>query len=271
MRREVVALGTLLFIVLLVLPTIPFFAGAQTATTTATNATATTAVVTETVTKTVTAITAIAETETATITQRVTSIETATPTKLVTATLATAITGTIAATPAPAATKVVLLHNVVKVGAGSSTYVVFKLEAGDTVEITAQIRGPAGRLPSDIGIAIIRPDGSIELQKQKYSGEFTYTFTAEVSGIYKILLDNSYSTLTPKQVDITVAKVVTSKATTVTKPVTKTITVTSTKTVVTTAISIVTRTVADRLQLAIVGTAALVAGLLIGFTVKRRP
>ena len=65
------------------------------------------------------------------------------------------------------AVKVVLLHDIVKVEARSSAYVKFKLGASDTVEITAQIRGLAERLPSDIETAIMRLDGSIELQKQK--------------------------------------------------------------------------------------------------------
>jgi hypothetical protein len=57
---------------------------------------------------------------------------------------------------------------------------------------------------TDIYIAIIRPDGSFELIKTRYSGEFTYRFFATMLGTYKILLDNSYSVFTSKTIDLSV-------------------------------------------------------------------
>lgn len=262
MKKGAVTLIAILFVTLLAIT--PLFTRAQTVTVTITKTITITKTsnITVTVTKIVhsmiTTTITITETMARAITKAVTAITPITVTKIIT------VTSTLTAP------KVVLLHDIVKVGAGSSTYVEFELGAGDIVEINAQIRGPVEQLPSDIKIAIIRPDGGIELQKQKYSGEFTYTFTAKMGGTYKILLDNSYSPLTPKQVDITISKVAMPKPIIVTKPVTKIITVTSTKTVTTTVTSTVTETVANKLQLAMVGIITFIVGFLISFAVKKK-
>ncbi len=96
------------------------------------------------------------------------------------------------------------IHAIILVSARNYEYIDVYASAGSTIEIVAYIFRSGSWEPLDIDIQILRPDGSIELAKQRYSEMFQYTFTVTMTGTYRILLDNTFSILTSKIVDISV-------------------------------------------------------------------
>lgn len=170
------------------------------------------------------------------------------------------IAGTVIIAPVSYIASASLYHDYVEVDAQDYQYVtIYVDEPNTTIFIKAYILTSPGILTpsesSDIDIELIRPDGSIQLAKQRYQGSFDFKFTASMTGAYKLLLDNSYSILTNKYVDLAIADSPPPKT------VTHTITHTYTKTLTNTETSTSPTSLAIAITLLIVG---LVAGFFVG-------
>lgn len=161
-----------------------------------------------------------------------------------------------------------LYHNYIRVDAKNYQYVdIYVDEPGTTVTIVAYIYTTGGSW-SDIDIAIIKPDGSLELAKQRYKEVFEYSFTAYMGGKYKLLLDNSYSILTVKIVDLAIMK--DPPPVIVTHTYTTTLTQTLTKTTTQTIVKNNTITVVDTTSTVAISTILLIVGLIAGYFMARR-
>lgn len=182
-----------------------------------------------------------------------------------------------------------LLHDYIEVDAQSYQYVeIYVDKPSTTITIIAYIYTSGGS-QSDIDVEVIRPDGGLELAKRRYQDAFKYGFVASMTGTYRLLLDNSYSILTNKIVDLAIVKY--PPPTTITRTTTRTLTRTETirqpvTTTITETVSqppitvINTETVTSTetvtvtpmesiLSVAGVGVALLVAGLVVGLLVGR--
>lgn len=173
-----------------------------------------------------------------------------------------------------------IFHDYIEVAARDYRYIEIYISKPSTIIIIkAYIYTPAGDR-SDIDIEIIRPDGSIELAKRRYQSTFEYKLVASITGTYKLLLDNSYSILSPKIVDLAIMKY--PPPTTITRYITHTITETKTLTQppititkTTTQTITKTKTVAvismkNLSSVLAIAIALLIIGLAIGFFIGRR-
>ena len=170
-----------------------------------------------------------------------------------------------------------LVHNIITVSARDYKYVDVYASEDSTIKIIAYIFTTTWSA-SDIDIQILRPDGSVELAKQRYRERFIYEFTASTTGTYRILLDNTFSILTDKVVDISITvepppstvTVTLTNTETTTVSLTETLTRTITKTETETQTETLTKTqTATEATIGLAGLAAVIA-LIVGFLIGRR-
>ena len=128
-------------------------------------------------------------------------------------------------------------HTYLYIDPGKFEKIELYVSQGTVVKITAFISGGN----NDIDVEIIRPDGSIELPKDRVTSTFTYSFKAKTTGIYIVLFDNSFSVLTRKVVDLAIAGF--PSPITATRTITRTAVFTKTTTLSTTITEVSTTTV----------------------------
>lgn len=153
-----------------------------------------------------------------------------------------------------------LYHKHIEVRAGRCYHIpIYVREPGTTITIKAYIYTAAWSW-SDIDIEIIGSGGIIELAKHKYRGVFKYEFTAYTTGVYDLVLDNSYSTLTSKIVDLAYVE---NPPPTTTYIITKTKAITSTRTIAGISME-------NLPSIAVITIVLLIIGLTIGYLIGRR-
>jgi len=126
-----------------------------------------------------------------------------------------------------------ILHDAIWVDARSFKKIGFSASAGTRIELEIAWRIRVVTLPSTyncIDVEIVRPDGSLEYVRSRICGDFRYTFTAPMSGIYTLILDNTFDDI-GKLVDLAIAGFPPEKTTTIISTTTVYIPITGTSTI----------------------------------------